>query len=1136
MHFVRCIILLAALSSKATHAQNLLRNGSFERGAAGWVHTPTRGAARAAIVAGVARTGRRAAEIRCPAPGRYVEWRPQPQPALAPGKRYLVSAWVKQRGVEGAPPYVEAYAFDAAGKPKRLHHQAGRGGTQDWYRLQAVVVPPAGSVRCRLAFGLAGAKGSVWFDDVQLVELPWPTRSNLAPNPSFEIPGAEWRPVETAERGQRPVWSDRVARTGKRSVCIEGLWPTGYGEWRIRENPRLAPGRDYVVWVWVRQELVRPEPPYIEIYSFDRRGKPTKVLHRPGRAGTRDWHPLAARFRVPGDSAYCRVALGLRESTGKAWFDDVCLAPAGAAEPPKPAARGEAEVLRVTRVDLPRVAQPGRAFDLVVWLQPTPPLKRKRLRFVLQMRNRDAVLLKTEAVVSAAALDPRAPRPAIRLRVQVSRYCPAGEIPLEIASPDARLAFAPAAARPRVTVGPAPREKETTARMRRMRGKPVLVLNGRAEPFLVYNKCFGFRRGHARRLGAAGVHLYELDIRWAQCELRPGVIDLSEVTRRALDALEGDPAAHLILKFRLDAPMWWSRRFPKECLASAAGHVSYSQSMASETWRRDAVRFMQRVVGRVRRFPWGARVMGGHIGAGKGGEFQMWGSALDYGPAMQAAWRAWAKRRPAAGGPGLPAPDELAHASPALIETNPRLREFALFLSDVNARAIAALAKGLRSLLGPDKTIGMYYGYLFEHAQRVLREGTLGIQQVVNLPEIQYQSAPETYYTRRLGETGGFMSPVDSLILRGKSFLLEADIRTHGWRPGAGYGQTWNAYQTKQVLRRELLLALTKGVGVRWLDLADYDRDAFGDPDVLRDMKRMSDAARAVLLETSMPAETAVFVDAPGLAWFSRRACGPFLKQLLALQRSELQRMGAPYDQYLLEDIHRADLPRYKVYVFLSPLRLTEKDRSRIREVACRGEQTVVWFYAPGLFDERGRSVRNIERLTGFRLAERGAGELAGELIPSNGPLARTAALRGKRFGEPMRAAPRFLPDDPDAAVLGRSAAGEPLLALKRMDGWTSIYAATNILPAALWREILRAAGAHIYTENDVPTYAGCGVVGVHAPRAGEQTITLPPALAGARVEAPFGQRFTFDGRRLRFRTRAGETVMFVVRRPKGVR
>ena len=314
------------------------------------------------------------------------------------------------------------------------------------------------------------------------------------------------------------------------------------------------------------------------------------------------------------------------------------------------------------------------------------------------------------------------------------------------------------------------------------------------------------------------------------------------------------------------------------------------------------------------------------------------------------------------------------------------------------------------------------------------------------------------------------------------------------------------------------------------------DRDAFGDPEVLRDMKRMSDVARAVLRETSMPAEVAVFVDAPGLAWLSHRTCGPFLRQLLAYQRSELQRMGAPYDQYLLKDIHRPDLPRYKVYVFLSPLQITAKDCARIREVACRTGQTVVWFYAPGLFDERGRAVENIERLTGFRVAERGAGDLAGELIPASHPIARAAARRSKGFGKAMRVSPLFVPDDPQATVLGRSASSAPLLAIKQMDGWTSIYAATNIMPAALWREIARAARVHIYTETDVATYAGAGVVGVHPASAGAQTIALPADLAGASVEAPFGQRFSFDGRRIRFQARAGETVLFVVRKPKRVR
>ena len=660
------------------------------------------------------------------------------------------------------------------------------------------------------------------------------------------------------------------------------------------------------------------------------------------------------------------------------------------------------------------------------------------------MRNLEVRLLKEEAVVSSTALTPGAATPALKLRVPVSRYCPAGSIPLEIACPDAKLVFAPAARHLRLDVARTSRGRVATGHMRSVNGKPVMFIDGEPVPFLVYTKCHGLQRQMARNMSRAGVHIHELSLRWGKYEPEPDVIDLSELSQRAIDTLEGDPDAHLVIKYRLDVPYWWCKRFPKECMTTYHGHVSYSQSMASDVWRREAVRFMARTVERIRQYPWSRRVVGYHIGAGKGSEFQMWGSAIDYSPAMQNAWRAWLSARYGARDTGsraltrsargaqakralkatnqsalprprgslaartpqggwvarqshatrasLPTPTEAANASPTLIETNARLRDLHQFLSDVNTRSITTLAKGLRALIGPDKTMGMYYGYLFEHAERVLREGTLGIQQVVDLPEIQYQSAPETYYTRRVGEAGAFMSPIDSMILRGKSFLLEADIRTHLWKPDVGYGRTWNAYETVQVLRRELLLALTKGVGVRWMDLSDYGRDAFGDPEVLRDLKRMTQVATAAIHETSMSPEVAIFVDAPGLAWFSHKTCRPFLQQLLSYQRSELQRMGAPYDQYLLKDLHRPDLPDYKVYVFLSPLYLTAKDRTRVREVACRDGKTVVWFYAPGLFGEGGRSVSNVTQLTGFRLAERDEGDLAGELVPASHPTARAAA------------------------------------------------------------------------------------------------------------------------------------------------
>ena len=60
------------------------------------------------------------------------------------------------------------------------------------------------------------------------------------------------------------------------------------------------------------------------------------------------------------------------------------------------------------------------------------------------------------------------------------------------------------------------------------------------------------------------------------------------------------------------------------------------------------------------------------------------------------------------------------------------------------------------------------------------------------------------------------------------------------------------------------------------------------------------------------------------------------------------------------------------------------------------------------------------------------------------------------------------------------------------MPGWTSIYSSAPILPAALLRNIARAAGCHIYSDGGDVVYANREFLGVYSPAGGSRTIHLP--------------------------------------------
>ena len=207
------------------------------------------------------------------------------------------------------------------------------------------------------------------------------------------------------------------------------------------------------------------------------------------------------------------------------------------------------------------------------------------------------------------------------------------------------------------------------------------------------------------------------------------------------------------------------------------------------------------------------------------------------------------------------------------------------------------------------------------------------------------------------------------------------------------------------------------------------------------------------------------------------------------------------------EPIHY--MVRNKMYVFLNTWHVTPAERDAIHARLRRNGATAVWVYAPGFIGDKA-SVENMRALTGIRLAE---SNTAGELHVKTKDLdygtdvnvanikrwydhqvylkdPRDPGLQRDLPG--FRVSPRFYADDPGAQVLGTlTGLDKPGLVMKKQQGWTSIYSAAPILPAALLRNLARSAGVHIYSDAGDVVYADRNYVSIYAPTGGKRTVHL---------------------------------------------
>lgn len=203
--------------------------------------------------------------------------------------------------------------------------------------------------------------------------------------------------------------------------------------------------------------------------------------------------------------------------------------------------------------------------------------------------------------------------------------------------------------------------------------------------------------------------------------------------------------------------------------------------------------------------------------------------------------------------------------------------------------------------------------------------------------------------------------------------------------------------------------------------------------------------------------------------------------------RAPLGRMGAPYGQYLLDDVMDGRV-RAKLYVFLNAWSLSPSERSKLLQ-ATRGAAHV-WCYAPGYFDGQSVSPDGMRDLTGFELKK---------VTPAKA--LATPTERGKRLGmqqafgvgkvpQPLFAAADAAGDE----VLATYPDGSAAVAMRRTPDGMSIFVGVPGLTSELLRVAARAGGVHLFTETDCNVYANGRFLALHASQDGPLAIDVGQA------------------------------------------
>lgn len=459
--------------------------------------------------------------------------------------------------------------------------------------------------------------------------------------------------------------------------------------------------------------------------------------------------------------------------------------------------------------------------------------------------------------------------------------------------------------------------------------------------------------------------------------------------------------------------------------------------------------------------------------------------------------------------------------------------------------------KAIKEAAPVPKLAGMMHGYSYcgRHDSKLYphHHGHGAAMMVMNSEWVDFLHSPYHYYNRSIGGTHYSQHAADTVINNGKLMIDQIDSKPH-----LRGGPNWNAstpWESEQLLKRDVAYPLTKNLYTYWLEggpgnmfpIVRHHAEPWGpmwfdSPEIkqlIAQLKQLMDENQK--LDTQSVTEVAFFTSNVGSYYRKLETVFGNL-YVEGLRQWILPEVGAPFDDYILEDLPNIDR-KYKVYIFTDTHYIPSELRQQIVDKLESDQATAIWLYGPGYLDEEGCDLANSEQLTGIRLSNTDQKNfIQVEITENDHPIAK--GLEQKSYGSDIdptyftddivwmpfntdtndyQFSPIFFVNDPEVEVIGKvKRLNEPGLVYKDLGKRKSVYSSAPMLHPNLLRNILENAGVHIYSKGNDLIYANDTYVACSAYEAGNRLVMLPQkatvkdALTGD-VVAENTDRITFE-------------------------
>ncbi|MFP4385264.1 MAG: hypothetical protein ACLFSE_14565 [Spirochaetia bacterium] len=711
-------------------------------------------------------------------------------------------------------------------------------------------------------------------------------------------------------------------------------------------------------------------------------------------------------------------------------------------------------------------------------------------------------------------------------------------------------------------------EEPCRAEVKVSAGAPRLFINGRETvPFMALSTSLLPTAGNFLEMG---INLLCPIFGTRSFWKGPGQYDFSSFFSGLEKLLALHPEAYFFPRLHMHTPIWWIESHPDETAQYGlptpesrydmvkrgklkqidGGHYMNTGSelrevcFASHVWREDTAAMLRALVREVEEHPMRSRMTGYFLMNGRTGEWNYFGGSFlpGYSVPMEKLT-----------GPPPP-PRERIFTSYGLLRDpaeEGRVMEFYRNYHRAGAEAVVYLAEQVKAEMARPLLCGTFFGYLLE-TPRVQDSGYLATRLVLDSPHIDLIACPYSYQNtndetrekwesdvvdgagnwlgraRGVGGDAAFRVMKESVVRRGKLFILEIDPSTHldvtdSWRDIGGSGSNTEE-GTVKICRRDIGKVYSEGIG-GWIydfgPLHGAEQGWFSGDAVTRVYREgMELLARRSKSDLSSPAEILLLGDMESFIatghWLSDspwpdqgiRDVDFFNHWFLDSQNRSLQRIGAPVDYLHRFDFTKKDAEKYRLILVPNTFLLRPEEIASLHDCLKGSGAAVIWYYAPGLLTPEGIDQDQMSRLTGFRFRE----------LLKPGPMlikTDTDGLPGM-FGikSPRHYHPRFSVLDTDCTIFGEwSDSAGTAFARKQMDGWTSVYAGTAPLPAEWLRKLAAEAGVKLWSSRPDIVNATRDTAMVVACSDGERNITFPNGMVpaeGGQASREFRLRMSF--------------------------